>query len=39
MALMKETVQGQANYREEVEFAKEALLQVKTQCDSLEKER
>jgi predicted nuclease with TOPRIM domain len=37
MTLLKETVQGQANYRDEVEFAKETLLQVKTQCDTLEK--
>lgn len=36
---MKETLQNQANHQQEVQFAKQALLEIKTHSDLLEQER
>ena len=37
--LMRETLQKQANHQQEVQFAKQALLQIKSHSDLLEQER
>ena len=37
--LMRETLQKQANHQQEVQFAKQALLEIKSHSDLLEQER
>lgn len=37
--LLKETLQKQANHQQEVQFAKQALLEIKTYSDLLEQEK
>ncbi len=36
---MKEAAQSQANYYQEIQFTKQALLEMKTHTDELERER
>lgn len=37
--LLKDTIKSQENYKDQVNFAKQALLQMKNHTDSLEQER